>query len=222
MGSFCSHQHQLYIRGFGYIAYLLGTLVQIAFSLQLIWYFLDSFGFCFDLTRSFFLMTRESCPSCEFTVQQDYEFEIGQLMRFTFRELQTATGNFSLKNILGQGGYGVVYKGCLPNGTLVAVKRLKDPNYTGEVQFQTEVEMIGLALHRNLLRLYGFCMTPEERMLVYPYMPNGSVADRLRGLILLFCELANCCVLDPFLIFICSFEIRRRDSRQLLMVIDCP
>ncbi|KAJ0018594.1 hypothetical protein Pint_10362 [Pistacia integerrima] len=42
--------------------------------------------------------------------------------------------------------------------------------------------MIGLALHRNLLRLYGFCMTPEERLLVYPYMPNGSVADRLREL----------------------------------------
>ncbi|OAY24972.1 probable LRR receptor-like serine/threonine-protein kinase At5g45780 [Manihot esculenta] len=113
-------------------------------------------------------------------VQQDYEVHIGHLKRFSFRELQLATGNFSSKNILGQGGFGVVYKGCLPNKTMVAVKRLKDPNYTGEVQFQTEVEMIGLALHRNLLRLYGFCMTPDERLLVYPYMPNGSVADRLR------------------------------------------
>ncbi|GMY37503.1 probable LRR receptor-like serine/threonine-protein kinase At5g45780 isoform X1 [Fagus crenata] len=113
-------------------------------------------------------------------VQQDYEFDIGHLKRFSFRELQTATGNFSPKNILGQGGYGVVYKGCLPNRTMIAVKRLKDPSYTGDVQFQTEVEMIGLALHRNLLRLYGFCMTSDERLLVYPYMPNGSVADRLR------------------------------------------
>ncbi|CAA7014122.1 unnamed protein product [Microthlaspi erraticum] len=113
-------------------------------------------------------------------VQQDYEFEIGHLKRFSFREIQTATSNFSPKNILGQGGFGMVYKGYLPNGTVVAVKRLKDPNFTGEVQFQTEVEMIGLAVHRNLLRLFGFCMTPEERMLVYPYMPNGSVADRLR------------------------------------------
>ncbi|GLT68321.1 hypothetical protein SLA2020_405670 [Shorea laevis] len=111
---------------------------------------------------------------------QDYEFEIGHVKRFSFRELQIATGNFSPKNILGQGGYGVVYKGCLPNRIVVAVKRLKDPNFTGEVQFQTEVEMIGLALHRNLLRLYGFCMTPDERLLVYPYMPNGSVADCLR------------------------------------------
>ncbi|KAL2473695.1 putative LRR receptor-like serine/threonine-protein kinase [Forsythia ovata] len=113
-------------------------------------------------------------------VLQDCEFNIGHLKRFTFRELQTATSNFSSKNILGQGGFGVVYKGFLPNRTAVAVKRLRDPNFTGEVQFQTEVEMIGLALHRNLLRLYGFCMNPEERLLVYPFMPNGSVADRLR------------------------------------------
>ncbi|KAL3520055.1 hypothetical protein ACH5RR_018204 [Cinchona calisaya] len=113
-------------------------------------------------------------------VQQDYEFDIGHLKRFTFRELQVATNNFSSKNILGQGGFGVVYKGYLPNRTVVAVKRLRDPNFTGEVQFQTEVEMIGLALHRNLLRLYGFCLTSEERLLVYPYMQNGSVADRLR------------------------------------------
>ncbi|XP_057737915.1 probable LRR receptor-like serine/threonine-protein kinase At5g45780 isoform X1 [Arachis stenosperma] len=113
-------------------------------------------------------------------VEQDCEFDIGHLKRFTFRELQIATGNFTQKNILGQGGFGIVYKGCLTNKMLVAVKRLKDPNYTGEMQFQTEVEMIGLAVHRNLLRLYGFCMTPDERLLVYPYMPNGSVADRLR------------------------------------------
>ncbi|XP_004295585.1 PREDICTED: probable LRR receptor-like serine/threonine-protein kinase At5g45780 [Fragaria vesca subsp. vesca] len=113
-------------------------------------------------------------------VQQDYELDISHLKRFSYRELQLATSNFSSKNILGQGGYGVVYKGCLPNRTLVAVKRLRDPNFTGEVQFQTEVEMIGLALHRNLLRLFGFCMTTNERLLVYPYMPNGSVADRLR------------------------------------------
>ncbi|KAM2366217.1 hypothetical protein ACFX1X_004932 [Malus domestica] len=113
-------------------------------------------------------------------VQQDYEFDISHLKRFSVRELQIATSNFSSKNILGQGGYGVVYKGCLPNRTMMAVKRLRDPNFTGEVQFQTEVEMIGLALHRNLLRLYGFCMTPNERLLIYPFMPNGSVADRLR------------------------------------------
>ncbi|KAJ0964887.1 hypothetical protein J5N97_026025 [Dioscorea zingiberensis] len=111
---------------------------------------------------------------------ENHVFEIGHLKQFSFREIQLATDYFNSKNILGQGGFGVVYKGYLKNGTVVAVKRLKDPNFTGQVQFQTEVEMIGLALHRNLLRLYGFCMTPNERMLIYPYMPNGSVADRLR------------------------------------------
>ncbi|XP_071724610.1 probable LRR receptor-like serine/threonine-protein kinase At5g45780 isoform X2 [Rutidosis leptorrhynchoides] len=116
-------------------------------------------------------------------VQQNYEFDVGHLKRFSFRELQNATSNFSTRNIIGEGGFGVVYKGYVSNRRVVAVKRLKDPNFsTGEVQFQTEVEMIGLAVHRNLLRLYGFCITPHERLLVYPYLPNGSVADRLRDI----------------------------------------
>ncbi|KAL5582037.1 hypothetical protein UlMin_014479 [Ulmus minor] len=110
------------------------------------------------------------------------EISLGNLRRFQFRELQIATTNFSSKNILGKGGFGNVYKGTLYDGTIVAVKRLKDGSALGgEIQFQTEVEMISLAVHRNLLRLYGFCITPTERLLVYPYMSNGSVASRLKG-----------------------------------------
>ncbi|XP_029130398.1 protein NSP-INTERACTING KINASE 1 isoform X2 [Cajanus cajan] len=110
------------------------------------------------------------------------EVYLGNLKRFQLRELQIATNNFSNKNILGKGGFGNVYKGILSDGTLVAVKRLKDGNAIGgDIQFQTEVEMISLAVHRNLLKLYGFCMTPTERLLVYPYMSNGSVASRLKG-----------------------------------------
>ncbi|KAG6641414.1 hypothetical protein CIPAW_09G071500 [Carya illinoinensis] len=119
-------------------------------------------------------------PGFSSHLMTDYEFDISHLKRFSFREVQNATGKFTPKNIIGQGGFGVVYKGYLSNRTMVAVKRLKDPNYTGEVQFQTEVEVIGLALHQNLLRLHGYCMTSDERLLVYPYMPNGSVANRLR------------------------------------------
>ncbi|XP_024973839.1 protein NSP-INTERACTING KINASE 1-like [Cynara cardunculus var. scolymus] len=110
------------------------------------------------------------------------EVSLGNLRKFQFRELQIATHNFSNKNILGKGGFGHVYKGQLQDGTCVAVKRLKDGGAAGgERQFQTEVEMISLAVHRNLLRLYGFCMTQTEKLLVYPYMSNGSVASRLKA-----------------------------------------
>ncbi|CAL5391977.1 unnamed protein product [Camellia sinensis] len=106
---------------------------------------------------------------------------LGNLKRFQFRELQSATKKFSSKSIIGKGGFGNVYKGYLQDGTVVAVKRLKDGNaVVGEIQFQTEVEMISLAVHCNLLRLYGFCMTSSERLLVYPYLSNGSVALRLK------------------------------------------
>ncbi|XP_057496785.1 protein NSP-INTERACTING KINASE 3-like [Actinidia eriantha] len=113
--------------------------------------------------------------------QYDPEVRLGHLKRFTFKELRAATDHFNSKNILGKGGFGIVFKGCLNDGSTVAVKRLKDYNAVGgEIQFQTEVEMISLAVHRNLLRLWGFCTTENERILVYPYMPNGSVASRLR------------------------------------------
>lgn len=113
--------------------------------------------------------------------QYDPEVCLGHLRRHTFKELRAATDNFNSKNILGRGGFGIVYKGRLNDGTVVAVKRLKDYNALGgEIQFQTEVETISLAVHRNLLRLWGFCSTENERLLVYPYMPNGSVASRLK------------------------------------------
>ncbi|EOY01502.1 LRR receptor-like serine/threonine-protein kinase [Theobroma cacao] len=119
-----------------------------------------------------------------FDVNEQHREEVclGNLKRFPFKELQVATNNFSSKNLVGKGGFGNVYKGYLQDGTVVAVKRLKDGNAIGgEIQFQTEVEMISLAVHRNLLRLYGFCMTATERLLVYPYMSNGSVASRLKA-----------------------------------------
>ncbi|KDP35227.1 hypothetical protein JCGZ_09386 [Jatropha curcas] len=126
---------------------------------------------------------RRQPPELFFDVpgEEDPEVHLGQLKRFSLRELQVATDGFSNKNILGRGGFGKVYKGRLADGTLVAVKRLKEERTPGgELQFQTEVEMISMAVHRNLLRLRGFCMTPTERLLVYPYMANGSVASCLR------------------------------------------
>lgn len=178
-GDFCCNRSKLCTGCFHHAACLLGALVQISSSVPIIRY-LSQRPVCFFMGK-YDEMLCNTLISFGYAVQQDYEFDIRHLRRFSFRELQIATSNFSPKNILGQGGFGVVYKGYLPNRAVVAVKRMKDPNFTGETQFQTEVEMIGLALHRNLLRLYGFCMTANEKLLVYPYMPNGSVADRLRG-----------------------------------------
>ncbi|KAI6686275.1 hypothetical protein NL676_032188 [Syzygium grande] len=107
---------------------------------------------------------------------------LGNLKKFHFRELANATNNFSSKNLIGKGGSGNVYKGCLRDGMVVAIKRLRNVDAIGgEIQFQTELKMISLAVHRNLLRLYGFCMATTERLLVYPYMSNGSVASRLKA-----------------------------------------
>ncbi|KAK9077129.1 hypothetical protein SSX86_005465 [Deinandra increscens subsp. villosa] len=113
--------------------------------------------------------------------EEDPLVHLGQLKRFPLHELQVATDGFSNKNILGRGGFGNVYKGRLADGSMVAVKRLREDRIQGgELQFQTEVEIISMAVHRNLLRLQGFCMTPTERLLVYPYMVNGSVASCLQ------------------------------------------
>ncbi|PPR91738.1 hypothetical protein GOBAR_AA28949 [Gossypium barbadense] len=116
-----------------------------------------------------------------FFIAKDPEYHLGQLKRFSLHELQAATDYFSNKHVVGSGGSGRVYKGHLVDGSLVAIKRLKQ-GYThgGMRQFQTEVEMVSMAVHRNLLRLRGFCMTATERLLVYPFMVNGSVRSCLR------------------------------------------
>ncbi|XP_031131097.1 BRASSINOSTEROID INSENSITIVE 1-associated receptor kinase 1-like isoform X2 [Ipomoea triloba] len=126
---------------------------------------------------------RRRKPEVYFDVpsEEDSEVHFGQLKKFSLRELEIATDNFSNSNILGRGGFGKVYKGRLADGSLVAVKRRKEERTQGgEMQFQIEVELISMLVHRNLLRLLGFCMTPTERLLVYPYMANGSLASHLR------------------------------------------
>ncbi|KAI5604221.1 hypothetical protein BDE02_01G273200 [Populus trichocarpa] len=115
--------------------------------------------------------------------EDDRKISFGQLRRFSWRELQLATDNFSESNIIGQGGFGKVYKGIISDNMKVAVKRLED-YYSpgGKAAFLREVQLISVAAHKNLLRLIGFCTTSSERILVYPYMQNLSVAYHLRDL----------------------------------------
>eukprot|EP00897_Mesotaenium_endlicherianum_P005030 jgi/Mesen1/4555/ME000232S03810 len=108
--------------------------------------------------------------------------ELGQLLRFSSADIAHAKqrkGNA----VIGEGGFGIVYHGRLPSGADVAIKALKPraSEAVAEVtSFQTEVELISRAVHANLLRLIGFCAEDNERALVYPYMPNQSVASKLR------------------------------------------
>lgn len=112
--------------------------------------------------------------------EEDPETDTRQIRRFSLRELQLATDNFSNKNVVNE--FLNVYKGQLVDGSLVAVKRIdhKD-NQVTELQFQREVEMISKVVHSNLVCLLGFCTTRKERLLVYPLMVNGSVARYSRG-----------------------------------------
>ncbi|XP_010069770.3 G-type lectin S-receptor-like serine/threonine-protein kinase At2g19130 [Eucalyptus grandis] len=96
----------------------------------------------------------------------------GSLIAFAYRDLQVATKNFSEK--LGGGGFGSVFKGILPDSIHIAVKKLESISQ-GEKQFRTEVSTIGTIQHVNLARLRGFCSEGDKRLLVYDFMPNGSL-----------------------------------------------
>ncbi|KAL8129668.1 hypothetical protein V2J09_018823 [Rumex salicifolius] len=100
---------------------------------------------------------------------------------FTYEELAMATDGFSDANILGQGGFGYVHKGVLPNGKEVAVKSLKAGSGQGEREFQAEVEIISRVHHKHLVSLVGYCITGSQRMLVYEFVPNNTMEFHLHG-----------------------------------------
>ncbi|KAL6848842.1 hypothetical protein ACP4OV_021425 [Aristida adscensionis] len=100
---------------------------------------------------------------------------------FTLRDLEHATNRFSKENIIGEGGYGVVYHGRLINGSDVAVKKLLNNMGQAEKEFRVEVEAIGHVRHKNLVRLLGYCVEGIHRMLVYEYVNNGNLEQWLHG-----------------------------------------
>ncbi|XP_042475543.1 probable receptor-like protein kinase At5g18500 [Macadamia integrifolia] len=100
---------------------------------------------------------------------------------FTLRDLELATDRFSKENVIGEGGYGVVYQGQLINGTPVAVKKLLNNLGQAEREFGVEVEAIGQVRHKNLVRLLGYCVEGTHRLLVYEYVNNGNLEQWLHG-----------------------------------------
>ncbi|KAJ7298915.1 hypothetical protein O6H91_Y363500 [Diphasiastrum complanatum] len=101
------------------------------------------------------------------------------LRRITFTDLVEATKGFDVKNMVGSGGFGEVYKAHLMDGSIVAVKKLTRFNYQGERQFVSEMETLGKIKHPNLVPLLGYCKIGEERILVYEYMPGGNLEHLL-------------------------------------------
>ncbi|XP_019151217.1 PREDICTED: proline-rich receptor-like protein kinase PERK1 [Ipomoea nil] len=100
---------------------------------------------------------------------------------FTYEELVRATDGFSDANLLGQGGFGYVHRGVLPNGKEVAVKGLKAGSGQGEREFQAEVEIISRVHHKHLVSLVGYCITGSKRVLVYEFVPNNTLEFHLHG-----------------------------------------
>ncbi|KAL4309890.1 hypothetical protein GQ457_01G029560 [Hibiscus cannabinus] len=100
---------------------------------------------------------------------------------FTLRDLHLATNRFSKDNIIGDGGYGVVYRGNLINGTPVAVKKLLNNPGQADKDFRVEVEAVGHVRHKNLVRLLGYCIEGTQRLLVYEYVNNSNLEQWLRG-----------------------------------------
>lgn len=101
--------------------------------------------------------------------------EESYLPMFKYEKLAVATNNFSLSNKLGKGGFGSVYMGKLPSGEEIAVKRLSKSSGQGTEEFKNEVAVISGLQHRNLVKILGFCIEGEEKMLIYEYMPNKSL-----------------------------------------------
>lgn len=102
-------------------------------------------------------------------------FPISDCKDLTVVDLLKSTSNFSQANIIGCGGFGLVYKANLPNGTKAAIKRLSGDCGQVEREFQAEVEALSRAQHKNLVSLQGYCRHGNDRLLIYSYMENGSL-----------------------------------------------
>ncbi|KAL7244041.1 hypothetical protein ACSBR1_016295 [Camellia fascicularis] len=122
------------------------------------------------------------CRATHNPAQVGTEITIVESLLYDLGTVQAATNNFSEKNKIGQGGFGRVYKGILPNGSKIVVKRLSQNSGQGAVEFKNEVVLVANLQHRNLVRLLGFCLEGEEKIHIYEFVPNKSLDYLLFGL----------------------------------------
>ncbi|XP_050212569.1 cysteine-rich receptor-like protein kinase 10 [Mercurialis annua] len=111
-------------------------------------------------------------------VQEDdvgNDITTAESLQIDLNKIESATNNFSADNKLGEGGFGTVYKGVFPNGQEIAVKKLSKNSGQGGEEFKNEVVLLAKLQHRNLVRLKGFCLEGEEKILIYEFVPNKSL-----------------------------------------------
>ncbi|XP_031130928.1 probable LRR receptor-like serine/threonine-protein kinase RFK1 isoform X2 [Ipomoea triloba] len=102
-----------------------------------------------------------------------------QMVTYTLKQIKVATRNFDIANKVGEGGFGPVYKGRLPDGTLIAVKQLSSKSRQGNKEFLNEIGMFSCLQHPNVVKLLGGCVEANQLLLVYEYMENNSLANAL-------------------------------------------
>ncbi|XP_016198839.1 cysteine-rich receptor-like protein kinase 25 isoform X3 [Arachis ipaensis] len=117
--------------------------------------------------------TDDQPPSTTTTVGHESD-TIGGL-QFNLSIIEAATNHFSQENEIGKGGFGQVYKGVLPDGRHIAVKRLSKSSTQGATEFKNEVLLIAKLQHKNLVAFLGFCLEGQEKILIYEYVPNKSL-----------------------------------------------
>ncbi|XP_058004051.1 proline-rich receptor-like protein kinase PERK15 [Hevea brasiliensis] len=121
----------------------------------------------------------------DITTQATDDNTVQGVPSYAFEVLAKATGNFSNNNRLGAGGYGQVYKGKLPNGKVVAIKRLihhsdSEMEENAQLQFEEEVKTISRIRHRHIVEVVGYCSNKADRLLVYEFVSNNSLKYHLR------------------------------------------
>ncbi|KAL1539934.1 putative serine/threonine-protein kinase PBL3 isoform X1 [Salvia divinorum] len=150
-----------------------GGVALVGILLLTIWYCI-----CRPRNASRTSDTASSDPSVQVGRAVGIEFSLRDARRFGMDELSAATKNFSDKSLIGQGKFGEVYKGLLHDGILVALKKRPAPPTH---EFIEEVRYLSSIQHRNLVTLLGYCQENDVQILVYEYIPNGSVSVHLYG-----------------------------------------
>ncbi|XP_060196208.1 cysteine-rich receptor-like protein kinase 10 isoform X2 [Lycium barbarum] len=142
-----------------------GAIISIVVPIAVL-ILLFIFGFCWIRSRA----------SRELNVVEEITDEISTVesLQYHLNTIRAATTNFSTDNRIGEGGFGVVYKGILPDGQEIAVKRLSGSSRQGREEFKNEIVLIAKLQHRNLVRLLGYCFEGDEKLLVYEFVPNKS------------------------------------------------